>query len=243
MKHSKVGSVMTTEAVTARFATPFKEVAQLLSLHRISGLPVIDADDNVIGVISETDLLVREAEAPGPGARRRRFWPPRMNPAARRAQAKAQARTAGQLMSQPPVCTHAENSIAEAARSMARHKVERLPVLDEEDRLVGIVTRRDLLQIFLRTDDEIRREVITEVLVNTLWLSPQTITVSVADGVVTLDGKLERRSEVPIAVNMTRQIDGVVAVLDKLAYHLDDSHIHPTEQALHGVAEDWLRKL
>ncbi|MFI6471228.1 CBS domain-containing protein [Streptomyces sp. NPDC050516] len=243
MKHSKVGSVMTTEVVAARFATPFKEVAKLLAQHRISGLPVVDADDNVIGVISETDLLVHEAEAPRPSARRRRFWPPRMSPAARRTQARAQARTAGQLMSRPPVCVHAENTIAEAARSMARHKVERLPVLDEEDRLVGIVTRRDLLQIFLRTDDAIRREVIAEVLVNTLWLSPRTITVSVADGVVTLDGKLERRSEVPIAVNMTRQVDGVVAVLDKLTYHLDDSRIHPTEQALHGVTEEWLRKL
>ncbi|WP_438290501.1 CBS domain-containing protein [Streptomyces sp. HUAS TT7] len=243
MKHSKIGSVMTTEVVTARFATPFKEVAQLLATHRISGLPVLDADDKVIGVISETDLLAREAEAPGPTAAKRGLRLPRMSPAARRAQAKAQARTAGQLMSQPPVCTHAENTIAEAARTMARQRVERLPVLDEEDRLVGIVTRRDLLQVFLRTDDEIRREVIAEVLVNTLWLSPQTITVSVADGVVTLDGKLERRSEVPIAVNMTRQIDGVVAVVDKLGYHLDDSHLKPTDQALHGVTEDWLRKL
>ncbi|MFJ8383974.1 CBS domain-containing protein [Streptomyces sp. NPDC094438] len=243
MKHSKIGSVMTTEVVTVRSATPFKDVARLLGRHHISGLPVIDADDKVIGVISETDLLVREADAPDPHQPERRFRLPRITPAGRNERARSQARTAGQLMSQPPVCTRAENTIAEAARCMARHKVERLPVIDDEDRLVGIVTRRDLLQLFLRTDDEIRREVIAEVLVNTLWLAPQTITVSVADGVVTLDGKLERLSEVPIAVNMTRQIDGVVAVDDKLTYHLDDSHLRPAEQALHGVTEEWLRKL
>ncbi|MFE9120432.1 CBS domain-containing protein [Streptomyces sp. NPDC007172] len=243
MKHSKVGSVMTADVVTARFATPFKEVARLLAQHRVSGLPVIDADDSVIGVVSETDLLAREAETAPTETRRHHLQLPRMNPEARGQHARARARTAGQLMSKPPVCAHAEDTIAEAARTMAHHRVERLPVLDEEDRLVGIVTRRDLLQIFLRPDDEIRRAVITEVLVDTLWLTPQTVTVSVEDGVVTLEGKLERLSEVSIAVNMTRQVDGVVAVVDKLTHHLDDSHIRPTEQALHGVTEEWLRKL
>ncbi|MFI0980847.1 CBS domain-containing protein [Streptomyces sp. NPDC021093] len=243
MKHSKTGSVMTTEVVTARHDTPYKEVARLLAEHRISGLPVVDPDDHVVGVLSETDLLVREAEAPDPYRAPRRFHLPRITPAARTTRTKATARTAGQLMSTPPVCIHAENTIAEAARSMARHSVERLPVVDEEDRLVGIVTRRDLLQVFLRPDDEIRHEVIEEVLVRTLWLPPQSVGVSVTDGVVTLDGQLERLSEIPVAVHMARQVDGVVAVVDKLTYRTDDSHLRPTEQALQGVADDWLRKL
>jgi CBS domain-containing protein len=122
--------------------------------------------------------------------------------------------------------------------------VERLPVLDEENRLVSIVTRRDLLQVFLRPDSEIRKEVVDEVIVRALWLAERSIDVSVVEGVVTLAGHMERKSETEIAVSMTRQIDGVVAVVDKLTFRLDDSHLRPAEEsAMHGVADDWMRKL
>ena len=107
-----------------------------------------------------------------------------------------------------------------------------------------IVTRRDLLQVFLRTDDAIKHEVQREVLGNTLWLAPQAIMVGVEEGVVTLTGRLERRSDITIAVNTTRRVDGVVAVVDQLSYRIDDTHMRPVEQAaLHGVADDWMRRL
>ncbi|ELP64712.1 CBS domain-containing protein [Streptomyces turgidiscabies] len=244
MKHNKVGSVMTTEVVRAEYGTPFKEVARLLADHRISGLPVVDEDDHVIGVISETDLMVRQAATPDP------YEPPRhglglagLTRGARRQAAKEKARTAGQLMTEPPVVAHADDTIVQAARTMAQRRVERLPVLDEENRLVGIVTRRDLLQVFLRPDAEIRKEVIDEVLVRTLWLAPSGVDVSVTEGVVTLAGHMERKSETEIAVSMTRQVDGVVGVVGKLTYRLDDAHLRPDEPAVHGVADDWLRKL
>jgi CBS domain-containing protein len=144
-------------------------------------------------------------------------------------------------MTEPPVTVHADDTIAEAARTMAQHRVERLPVLDEEERLVGIVTRRDLLQVFLRPDAEIRAEVVEEVLVRALWLAPRSIDVSVVEGVVTLAGAMERKSETEIAVSMTRQVDGVVAVVDKLTFRLDDTHLRADEQAMHGIADDWLR--
>ncbi|MEU6378721.1 CBS domain-containing protein [Streptomyces sp. NPDC046909] len=243
MKHNKVGSVMTTQVVRAGYGTPFKEVARLLGAHRISGLPVVDEDDKVIGVISETDLLVRQAETPDPYEPKKRFRLATLTRAGRRRIAKAAARTAGQLMSRPPVTVHADDTIVEAARTMAQHHIERLPVLDEEQRLVGIVTRRDLLQVFLRPDGEIRAEIIDEVLVRALWLPPRGIDITVVEGVVTLAGHMERKSETEIAVSMTRQIDGVVAVVDKLTYRLDDSHLKPDEQALHGVADDWLRRI
>jgi CBS-domain-containing membrane protein len=242
MKHSKVGSVMTMEVVRATYGTTFKEVARLLREHRISGLPVVDEDDKVIGVISETDLMTHQARLPDPYEPKKRFRLADLAPAARRQAAKAKARTAGQLMSEPPVTVHADNTIVEAARTMAKNRVERLPVLDEEGRLVGIVTRRDLLQVFLRPDAEIRREVIDEVLVRALWLAPRSVDVSVTDGVVTLAGQMERKSETEIAVAMTVRVDGVVAVVDKLTYRLDDARIQPDEQALHGVADDWLRR-
>ncbi|MGI5452076.1 CBS domain-containing protein [Streptomyces sp. CA-249302] len=243
MRHNKVGSVMTTEVVRAEYGTPFKEVARRLGEHRISGLPVVDEDDKVIGVISETDLMIRQADTPDPYEPKKRSQLASMMPSARRQAAKARARTAGQLMTEPPVTVHADDTIVEAARTMAQHRVERLPVLDEAHRLVGIVTRRDLLTVFLRPDADIRTEVVEEVLVRALWLPPRSIDVSVTEGVVTLTGHMERKSEKEIAVSMTRQIDGVVAVVDGLTYRLDDARIQPDEQVVHGVADDWLRRM
>ncbi|GAA2655243.1 CBS domain-containing protein [Streptomyces vastus] len=243
MKHNKIGSVMTTEVVRATYGTPFKEVARLLGLHHISGLPVVDDDQRVIGVISETDLIIRQAETPDPYEPKKRFRLTDLTRDARSRAAKARARTAGRLMTEPPVTVHADDTIVEAARIMARHRVERLPVLDEEERLVGIVTRRDLLQVFLRPDAEIRDQVVEEVLVRTLWLAPRSIDVSVVEGVVTLSGHMERKSETKIAVSMTQQIDGVVAVVDQLTYRFDDAGLQPDERALHGMAANWLPKV
>ena len=126
---------------------------------------------------------------------------------------------------------------------MAARRVERLPVLDEEGRLVGIVTRRDLLQVFLRPDAQIREEVIQEVVVRSLWLAPQAVGVRVEDGVVTLEGRVERESEVQIAEHMTAQIDGVVTVVNRLTARFDDRNLQPTSTTVHGVADEWLRKL
>ncbi|GAA2271925.1 CBS domain-containing protein [Streptomyces atrovirens] len=245
MMHHKVGSVMTTDVVRAEYGTPFKEVVRLLAEHVVSGLAVVDEDDKVIGVISETDLLERQAATPGPYAPRRRLaFLTRLTRGARRQAAKARARTAGQLMTRPPVTAHADDTVVEAARTMVRQQVERLPVLDEADRLVGMVTRRDLLQVLLRSDAEIRTEVIEDVLVRTLWLPSRSIDVSVMEGVVTLTGHMERKSEKDMVRAVTGRIDGVVGVVDHLTYRLDDVRPYGNEpQALHGVSDDWLRRL
>lgn len=239
MKHRKVGNVMTSDVVRVEEATSFKQVASLLAQHRISGLPVVDNDEKVIGVISESDLIARQARDAGEPPRRRLL----RGPASRRMAAKAEALTAGQLMSAPPVTVHADDSIAFSARTMAEHRVERLPVLDEEERLVGIVTRRDLLQVFLRPDTDIREEVVQEVIVNTLWLTPLAVDVRVQDGVVTLEGGLERQSEVSIAGSATTRIDGVVAVDNRLTSRLDDSTLRAVSSSTHGVGGEWQRKL
>ncbi|MER5435244.1 CBS domain-containing protein [Streptomyces sp. NPDC002588] len=242
MKPTRTGALMVGDVVTARCDTPFKEVVRLLEEHRISGLPVIDEDRKVVGVISETDLVLRQARGPestGVRARCRRLLSGR----ARRAAAKSRARTAGGVMSTPAVTVRSDATAAEAARLMTEHRVERLPVVDESGVLVGILTRGDLLQVFLRTDDEIQRDVQQEVLLNALWLAPYTVEAAVENGVVTLTGQLERRSEIPIAVGMTRRLDGVVDVVDHLSYRIDDKHPQPTGLAVHGVADDWLRRL
>ncbi|MBD0422723.1 CBS domain-containing protein [Streptomyces sp. TRM S81-3] len=238
MMHNKVWSVMTGDVVRAEYDTPFKEVARLLADHHISGLPVVDDEEHVIGIVSETDLMMHQAGTSAPDEPDRRFHFTALTPAARR---QAAARTAGQLMSQPPVTAHADDTIVEAARTMAQCRVERLPVLDEEDRLVGMVTRSDLLRVFLRTDAEIRQEVTREVLERALRLEPRSIDVSVTDGVVTLRGQMERKSDSEIAVSMALQLDGVVDVVDRLTYRLDDTMLQPDERPLQGPADDWRR--
>ncbi|WP_351224542.1 GNAT family N-acetyltransferase [Streptomyces sp. NPDC002133] len=223
VKHDMVGSVMTSEVVRATYETPFTEVSQLLKQYRISGLPVVDDDEQVLGVVSETDLMLHRSGDDDPESAHR-FRRPARTGKARARESGALARNAGQLMTHPAITVHAEQSIAQAARTMAERRVERLPVVDEEDRLVGIVTRRDLLQVFLRPDAEIRGEVIDEVLVRALRLAPATVGVEVRDGVVTLSGQLERRSEMPVVLRMTRQVDGVIDVVDRLSFRVDDAH-------------------
>ncbi|MGW1955862.1 CBS domain-containing protein [Streptomyces sp. NPDC001920] len=235
MKTCTVGEVMTREVVGARQETSFKEVARLLGRHRISGLPVVDADDKVVGVISETDLILRQA-AQAERGRGRGFRLPALRRRTRRTTAKARATTAGQLMSTPAITVHPEQGVADAARVMERHHVERLPVVDEEDRLIGIATRRDLLRVFLRTDEEVCRQIIDEVLTRTMSLPPHTVTVSVHDGVATLEGRLEQRSDIPLVLRLTWKVDGVVGVMNSLTFRFDDtrpSEKHPARRIDH----------
>ncbi|QNE74295.1 CBS domain-containing protein [Streptomyces finlayi] len=241
MRDQKIGAVMTTEVVRAECGTPFKTVARLLSEHRVSGLPVVDDEEHVIGVVSETDLMFHQAATPLAYELPPRFRVAQVLPRARRRTAKARARTADGLMTAPAVSVRAEDTVVEAARTMVQHRVNRLPVIDEEDRLVGIVTRHDLLRVFLRPDAEIRESVIHEVLERGLWLVPGSIDVTVTEGVVTLQGQVERRSETEIAVAMTRKTDGVVDVVNRLTHRFDDSRSDLGTSVPHGAANDWPR--
>ncbi|MDH2387900.1 CBS domain-containing protein [Streptomyces sp. HNM0663] len=226
MKHRKVGSLMTDEVVSAVTSTPFKDVAKQLAEHDISGLPVLDEQDRVLGVVSESDLLLRQASAEDAGPERRTPW----HAAAAAAwpdDGEQEALTAGRLMSAPAVTVHADDTVAQAARTMVRRGVERLPVVDDEDRLVGIVTRRDLLRVFLRPDPEIRLRVLEEVVTGVLGLPPDSVGIRVVDGTVTLEGEVERQSQIPLLVKLTAQLEGVVSVVDRLTARIDDSLLTP----------------
>jgi len=221
MRYCRVKEVMSSEVVSTRCDASFKEVARLLAEHRISGVPVVNDEEKVVGVISETDLLhhhVRQEPEYG----HRRFLLPKLTRSARVAEVKARARTAEHLMTQPAVIASPGQYVTDAARTMEQHRVERLPVVDDEDRLVGIVTRGDLLQVFLRADDEIRRDVVNQVS-RGIGCPRYTVDVAVDDGEVTLKGHLDRRSDAVLAVRITEQVDGIVSVTDRLTYHLDDS--------------------
>jgi len=202
VKTHTVGEVMTGDVVRAHPMTPFREVVRLLERHRISGMPVVDHDDKVLGVISGTDLVREQARLARDG--------------------EGCIATAEHLMSTPAVTVHPEQPVPDAARVMERRGIERLPVVDEEDRLIGIATRRDLLRVFLRTDADIRREVIDDVLVGALGLAPDSVTVLVRDGLVTLAGPVERRSDVPKAIRAVWRLEGVSGMVNGLTHCVDD---------------------
>lgn len=221
MRYCRVKEVMSSEVVSTRCDAPFKEVARLLAEHRISGLPVVDDEDKVVGVVSETDLLYHQVRQE-PEHGHRRFHLPKLTRSSRVAAVKARARTAEHLMTRPAFIASPGQYVTEAARTMDQHRVERLPVVDDEDHLVGIVTRGNLLQVFLRPDDEIRQDVVTQVS-RGIDCPRYTVDAAVDNGVVTLKGHLDRRSDAALAMRIAEQVDGIVAVVDQLTYHLDDS--------------------
>jgi CBS-domain-containing membrane protein len=197
----------------------FKEVATLLVEHRVSALPVLDGEGRVAGIVSEADLLLKEEFPEGPPEAR--LFQGRRR---RETRAKVAGDTAAELMTSPAVTIGPDASVAEAVRLLHRHGIKRLAVVDPAGPLLGIVSRADLLRVFLRSDADISREV-RQVLLRTMWVDPDTVVVEVHDGVVTLTGQLERWSLIPILVSLVRGLDGVVDVVDRLSFELDDSTI------------------
>ncbi|HEY8681316.1 MAG TPA: CBS domain-containing protein [Candidatus Dormibacteraeota bacterium] len=222
---TKVRSVMTARPVVAVESTGFKEIAGLLAEYRISALPVVDEAGRLVGVVSEADLLLKETF--GVRANHRLVESGR----ARRERAKAGALVARDLMTSPAVTIGTEAPIAEAARVMHDRGVKRLPVVDEDGRVVGIVTRSDLLRIFLRPDAMIREDVVEGLIVKALWMDPNTIQVTVTGGVVDLSGQVDRKSDIRILTNLVGGLDGVVGVVEKLRFSYDDTRARNTELA------------
>jgi len=229
MKTWQVDDVMTTAVVTVSQSAPYRELVDLLVGHRFSAVPVVDDFQRVTGVVSEADLL-RKIEYAGDEE-------PRLFDGRRRRseRIKSSARTAAELMSAPPVTVLAGASLAAAARLMDKEAVKRLPVIDDLGRLIGIVSRGDLLKAHLRPDDEIYADVESGVLQRFLVEEIDTVQASVQDGVVTLTGRVDRLSTKDIADRMIRQIPGVVAVVDELEYGYDDRNILGTGLA-YGIA-------
>jgi len=217
MTSSLVRDVMTTKVVTVEPSTPFKEIAARLAQHRISAVPVVDAGRRVLGIITEADLLLKQ-EHPDPKADISLIWTRRR----RRERAKAAAAVAGKLMTAPAATVAPTATITEAARRMHAAGVKRLPVVDEMGRLVGIVSRADLLKVFTRPDEAIRSQIISEVIVGELTLNPSRFLIEVDDGVVLLQGKAERSSLIPYLVRAVHHVEGVVRVEDQLSFDADD---------------------
>jgi CBS-domain-containing membrane protein len=217
MTSSLVRDVMTTEVVTAERSTPFKEIASQLTQHRISALPVVDADRRVLGIVTEADLLLKQ-EHPDPKGTVPLIWTRRR----RRERAKAAAAVAGKLMTTPAVTVPPTATVTEAARRMHTARVKRLPVVNERGQLLGIVSRADLLKVFTRPDEAIRSEIINKLIVGDLMMNPNRFLIHVNDGVVELEGKSELSSLIPYLVRAIHHVEGVVRVENKLSFDVDD---------------------
>lgn len=205
----RVRDVMTTQVVTVSRATPYQELARLMTEHQVNAMPVVTEHGRVIGMVSEADMLRKQERnfgRLGTGLPRR----------TRHERAQAEACTAGELMTSPAITIHPGAPLGAAARLLNGHSIRRLPVVDASGELIGIVSRRDLLSVFLRPDEEIAEEV-RHVISSILLDEGDDITVTARHGVVTLSGNMARKDLIPVAVRLAADADGVVTVHDHLS--------------------------
>ena len=191
--HARVKDIMTTHVVAVRPDASCREMAALLRAHRVSGVPVVDAEGIVVGVVSETDLLTRRATTEC---------------------------TAADLMTCPAVTTSPDELVSHVARLMSRRKLRRVPVVDSRGHLAGIVCRSDVLSVFIRPDEDIRREITQDVILDGFFTDPDRLEVTVKDGIVTLAGAPGSVVLGRSIVDQVRHVEGVVAVRDRFTYPL-----------------------
>ena len=212
-----VDQLMSREVVTVTPETSLKEVAELLARHRISGLPVCDRDGRLLGVVSEADILWKELGlAPGNGG----VIDLVLNTIDREHERVA-ARTAGEAMTSPAYTIAPTATVSQAAIAMTDHHINRLPVVSD-GALVGIVARSDLVRAFKRSDEEIEREISADVLLHTLWIDPDSVSLVVIEGEVKVAGEVENRTTAELIEVFIRRVPGVVSVSSKLTWQVDD---------------------
>lgn len=209
---------MTTSVHVASPLTPFKLLVRLIEENRVSAIPIVDQQGVPIGIVSEADLLLKEQRHELESERD--LVHPRRRQQLR---AKAAASAASELMTSPPITVLTGASLAEAARLMQERKVRRLVVVDGRGKIAGIVSRSDLLRVFLRTDEELREEIVGTLIPALLWPAPAGLAVDVLSNVVTLSGEVDRKSDAEILARSARGLDGVVGVLNELSYRWNDS--------------------
>lgn len=218
MKRVTVGDVMTREVITVDPETAFRQIADLLVNRGLSAVPVLDARGAVLGVVSEADLLPKleyaDRQPNHPLATRR----------TRVTRRKAGSDRAADLMTAPAVTIGPDASVSMAARVLEAARIKRLPVVDDQNRLVGIVSRRDLVRTYVRTDSQLRTSVLE--VIDALWIDPTAVTVECVTGVVRLAGQVDRRSTAQIVANVVRSTAGVVDIIDELSFGYDDTDRH-----------------
>ena len=212
--HAYVRDIMTTGVVTVRPDTPYREIAAIFREHEVSGFPVTAKDGTVIGVVSESDLLALAAGRQHRGHR-----------------ADDQA-TAGDLMTHPAMTISPHDLVKTAARVMHSHRLQRLPVVDRDRRLEGIVSRSDVLSVFRRSDEEIRREITPDLIADGFFTDPARLIVTVHNGIVTLEGEPGSAVLGAGIAGQVEHLEGVVAVRDRFVYPARSAPSFPSDPGL-----------
>ncbi len=200
----QVLDLMTTEVFTVSPTTPIKEAAQLMFRHRVSGLPVVEEDGTLTGIITEADFLrleVARGEADDP----------------------MPVEEVAEIMTRGVVTIGSEEGLAEAAKIMVVQDVKRLPVVDDQERLLGIISRLDIVAVFTRPDEVIEDEIREDLVRRVLFVDPDVIEVSVRGGVVTFRGEIGTRNESRLLEELARRLDGVMRVENELSWRVDDT--------------------
>jgi CBS domain-containing protein len=215
--NATVKDVMSTHVIAVREIASFKEIATRLREQRVSAFPVIDLDGRVIGVVSEADLLTKEALE---------GTVPRTLQGLTRQHVRSQvnAVTAADLMTKPAVTIGPDEPVTHAARLMYNKRVKRLPVTNDDGKLIGIVTRSDVLSVYSRPDAEIQREITQDLTLGTILRDPARFTVTVTDGIVTIEGTPETAMAGHDIIDAIRHMEGVVTVRDRLSYPSDPTY-------------------
>ncbi|HEX2404988.1 MAG TPA: CBS domain-containing protein, partial [Acidimicrobiia bacterium] len=200
MRRVKVKDVMSPTVVAAAEQTGYKELVQLMSESRVSGVPVIDRDGRLVGIVTEADLLLAEEGERTSLLHMRLAHPKRLAALAR----EAEGVRASDIMTLQVITAGPDDTVHEAAKKLLEAKVKRLPVVGDDGRVVGIVSRRDLLQPYLRPDEEIRAEISEDVILRIMSIDPKTIRVEVSDGLVHLHGRVGSKSEKHLILEFVR---------------------------------------
>ena len=211
----RVIDLMSTDVVTVTADMSLKEAARTMTDRGVSGLPVLDDQNRIIGIITEADFLAREAGRSEP--RRRRLLDALFNEPQ-----VADAESVEEAMTLDPVVIYPEASLTEAARVMVNHGVKRLPVVDSEGKLCGVISRADVVAAFTRPDDVIEDEIREDVIRRILFLEEDAVGVLVEDGVVRLDGTVPTKSDARLLEELTRRLDGVVRLVSKVTFEVND---------------------
>jgi len=210
--NTAVKDVMTSSVISVEQYTPFAAIVATLERHKVSAVPVLAPSGQVLGVVSEADLLVKLAAASGedrtPGMIGGLLHHQELR--------KAHALSANDLMTAPAITASPDDTVQHAARLMNLHRVKRLPVVDTDGRLAGIISRADVLSVFGRADEDIRREVAADVAMAAS--SADAVDVWVRDGVITLTGAVDTSETAQTIIRRVRYIEGVVAVRDRMSY-------------------------
>jgi CBS domain-containing protein len=220
--NATVKDVMSTHVIAVRQYASYKEMAAMLHDQRVSAFPVVDDDNKVIGVVSEADLLTKEALEG--------TLPRTLLSRQERVRKQVNALTAADLMTRPPVTIGPDETVTSAARLMFDQRVKRLPVISDDGTLIGIVTRSDVLSVYSRPDAEIQHRVTQDLILGTFLCDPYAFIVTVKDGIVTIEGTPETSLVGHHIIAAIRHLEGVVAVRDRLSYPLLDSPYLPKKK-------------